>query len=135
AWVAQDHERQDEQAGEEEDEHRPLPPPEVPADGDPDEEYGGDRDDDERLEAEVLAGQADAHELGADGQKVQQEDAAGGEPSPAAPEALADELGVADPGHRPEAHDHLLVDDQHGDEEEQGPQKRVTEVLARLRIG
>ena len=42
---------------------------------------------------------------------------------------------MADPGHRTEAQDHLLVHVQDRDQQQQGPQQRRAVVLARLRIG
>jgi len=51
---------------------------------------------------------------------------------PELPEALVDQAGVADAGDRTEANDHLLVDDQHRDEQGQRPQQRQPVVLAGL---
>ena len=75
--MADQYQRQDQQAREEEHEHGPLPTPKVAAHGDANQEERCDRHGDEDAEAEVLPSQADAHELGADGQEVEQEDAAG----------------------------------------------------------
>ena len=47
------------------------------------------------------------------------------------PEALVDQPGVAHAGDRAEADDHLLVDDEDGDEQRQGPQQAEPVVLAR----
>ena len=47
-------------------------------------------------------------------------------------EALVDQPGVADAGHRAEADHHLLVDHQHRDEQGQGPQQGEAEVLTGL---
>ena len=38
-------------------------------------------------------------------------------------------------GDRPESDDHLLVHDQHGDQQWQGPQQREAEVLPGLSVG
>ena len=57
------------------------------------------------------------------------------EPAPEASEPLDDQPGVADPGDRAEPHDHLLVDDQDRDEQQQHPEQARAVVLARLRIG
>ena len=51
--------------------------------------------------------------------KFKQEQVADREAGPEPAEALVDQPGVADAGHRAEADDHLLVDDQDGDEERQ----------------
>ena len=133
--MAEHDQRQDKQAGKQEDEHRALPATEVAADRDHDQDRRRRRYDDRRMQAEVLAREAHSHELGADGQEVEEEDAADREQAPEAAEPLTDQPRVADSGDRAEAHDHLLVDDQHRDEQDQGPQQRVPEVLAGLRVG
>ncbi len=50
-------------------------------------------------------------------------------------EALEDEPAVTDPGDRAEADDHLLVHDQHRDEQDQHPEQARAVVLARLGVG
>ncbi len=51
------------------------------------------------------------------------------------PESLVDEPGVAHTGHRAQTDHHLLVHDEHGDQQWQGPQERQSEVLSRLAVG
>jgi hypothetical protein len=51
------------------------------------------------------------------------------------PESLADETAVTDAGHRAETYHHLLVDDEHRDQERQRPEQRVAEVLTGLGVG
>ena len=82
-------------------------------------------------DAEVAEREADADELGDDRQEVQEEQVADREPAPEAPEALVDQARVADAGDGAEAHDHLLVDDQHRDQQQQHPQQAGAVVLAR----
>ena len=132
--MAEKNQRQDEKAGKQEDEHRALPAAEVAADRDAYQNRGRDRDDDHGMQAEVLAGEADAHELRADGQKVQKEYARDRVHSPEPAEALADEPRVADAGHRAQPDDHLLVDDQNRNQQDQRPEQRVAEVLAGLGV-
>ena len=86
-------------------------------------------------DAEIAEGEADADELGDDGEEVQEEQVSDREGPPELAEALVDEPGVADAGHRPEAHDHLLVHDQDRDEQGERPKQRGPEVLARLGVG
>jgi hypothetical protein len=78
---------------------------------------------------------ADTDELGCDGEEVQDEQVTDRECPPELPEALVDQAGVADAGDRTEANDHLLVDDQHRDEQGQRPQQRQPVVLAGLGVG
>ena len=132
--MTQEGQRQDQKAGEEEDEHRTLPAPEVPGHRDGDEYQGGRRDHDVWADAKVGRREPHADELGADGEEVQQEQVTDREPAPKATEPFDDQLGVTDPGHRPEADHHLLVDDQDGDQQDQGPEQRVAEVLPGLRV-
>ena len=54
-------------------------------------------------------------------------------PEPAEP--LVDEPGVPDAGDRAEPDHHLLVDDQHRDQQQQRPQQAVAVVLPGLRVG
>ena len=67
--------------------------------------------------------------------KFKQEQVADGEPAPEAAEALVDQPCVTDAGDRAEAHDHLLVDDQHGDKQQQHPQQARAVVLPGLGVG
>ena len=67
--------------------------------------------------------------------KFEQEQVADREPAPEAPEALVDQPRVADAGDRAEPDDHLLVDDQHRDQQQQHPQQARAVVLAGLRVG
>jgi hypothetical protein len=78
---------------------------------------------------------ADADELGHQGQRVQDEQIDDAEGPPKLAESLQDEPGVPDPGNGAQAQDHLLVDIQHGHEQRQGPEKRSAVILAGLGIG
>src|SRR5947208_2742589 len=84
-----------------------APAPEAAAGGDGDEGDGGDGHGYVPAHAEVAEGQADADELGRDGEEVQQEEVADGEGAPEPAEALDDEPGVADAGDGTQPHDHL----------------------------
>ena len=123
ARVAQKREWNYEQARKQENEHRPLPAAEVAAQGDDDQDDRRQRNDQVPVEAEVLRGQGDAHELGADRQEVQEEEVADRVPAPVPPEPLGDEPRVAHAGHSPQAHHHLLVDDQDRDQQHKRPQQ------------
>ena len=57
------------------------------------------------------------------------------ERAPEAAEALVDQPGVADAGDGAEPDDHLLVDDQHRDQQQQHPQQAGAVVLAGLGVG
>ena len=133
--MAERGQRQHEQAGKEKDEHRPLPLAEVSAGGDADQDQRRDRDDDVTVEPEVFGGQPDSDELRADDQEVEQEQPRHRIPAPEAAESLDDELGQPDAGDGAQAHDHLLVHDQHRRQQQQGPEQRIAVVLARLRVG
>ena len=135
ARVGQEEERDDQEVREHEHEHRALPAAEGAGDGDRDQRHGGDRHGDVLGEAEVAEREAHADELGDDREEVEQEEVADREEPPEAPEALVDELRVTDAGDRAEAHHHLLVDDQHGHEQQQHPHQRGAVVLAGLRVG
>ena len=63
--------------------------------------------------------QADADELGGDGEEVEEEQVADREGTPELAEPLVDQPGVPDAGDRTEADHHLLVDDEHRDEQRQ----------------
>ena len=119
----EDHERDGEEVHRHEDEHEALPAPEAAGRRHGDQADSGDRDRDVGRYAEVAEGEAHADELGDDREEVQEEQVADREGPPELPEALVDQPGMADAGHRPEADDHLLVDDQDRDEQGQGPQQ------------
>src|ERR1700674_486412 len=119
--MAQKDERQDQKAGEEEDEHRTLPAPEVPGHGYADENEGSDRNHDVGAQTKVSARKAHPDELGADREEVQQEQVTDREPTPKAAEPFDDQLGVPHSRDGPEAHHHLLVDDQDRDQQDQRP--------------
>ena len=68
-------------------------------------------------------------------QEVQEEQVADSNQPQNAAEALDDQPRVADAGHRAEPYDHLLVDDQHRDQQQQHPQQAGAVVLARLGVG
>jgi hypothetical protein len=118
-----------------EDEHEALPAAEAARGRDGHQPEGGQGDRDVGTDAEVAEGQAHADELGDDGEEVQDEEVADGEGPPEAAEALDDETGVADTGDGAQADDHLLVDDEDGDEQGQGPQQAEAVLLARLGVG
>ena len=67
--------------------------------------------------------------------KFEQEQVADGKPAPATAEAFVDQPGVPDPGDRAEPDHHLLVDDEHRDQQQQHPQQGVAVVLAGLGVG
>jgi hypothetical protein len=69
-------------------------------------------------------GAHDRDELGGDRQEVEQEQVTHAEPAPEPAEPLVDRPRVPDAGYRAEPDDHLLVDDQHRDEQQQHPQQR-----------
>ncbi len=96
---------------------------------------GGGRHGDVLADPEVAKGQTDADELGDDREEVKDEQVADREPAPEAPEALIDQARVPNSGHGAEADHHLLVDDQHWDQQEQDPQQTGAEVLACLGVG
>ncbi len=93
-----------------------------------------DRHRDVLADAEVAEREAHADELGDDREEVEDEQIAHREPSPEAAEALVDQARVTDTRHRAEADHHLLVDDQHRDQQQQHPQQAGAVVLARLRV-
>ncbi len=118
-----------------EDIHTALPAAKAPRDGHRDEAHRRERDNDIGADVEIRRCQADPDELGDDGEEVEDEQVADRERAPEPAEALEDEARVTHAGHGPEPDDHLLVDDQHGDEQRQRPEQRRSEVLSRLRIG
>src|ERR1700694_5124042 len=132
--VAEQGQWKDEQAGEDEDEHRALPATEIPGHRDGDEDQGCKRHNKKATESEVFRRERHSDELGADGQEAQKEQAANGIPAPELAEPLGDQPRVANASDRPEADDHLLVDDEDRHQEDERPEQRVPVVLARLRI-
>ena len=96
---------------------------------------GGHGYRDVRADAEVLQREGDADEFGDDGQEVEDEQVPDAEPAPEPAEPLVDQPGVPHPGDRAEPDHHLLVDDQHRDEQQQHPQQAVAVVLPGLRVG
>src|SRR5260370_19816686 len=113
--MAQDDEGEHHQARKEEDKHRPLPAAEVSSERDGDKEKSCERNDHVRADSEVFRSEADANELGADCQEVEQEEVADRKPTPGPPKPLGDKPCVADPGHGPEAEAPLLLDAQDRD--------------------
>ena len=93
-----------------------------------------DRDGDVLAHPEVAEREAHPDELGDDREEVEDEQVADREPAPEAAEALVDETGVTDAGDRSEPDDHLLVDDQHRDEQDERPQQRRAVVLPGLGV-
>ena len=83
---------------------------------------------------EVRGAELDTDELRGDRQEVEHEQVADGEASPDVAETLEDETPVPDSGHRAESHDHLLVDDEHRDEQQQRPEQRGAVVLSCRRV-
>ena len=135
AGIGRKEEREQDQADRDKREHRPLPAGEAAARGDRDQDDPGDRHRNVRADVEVLQRERDADELGDDGQEVQDEQVADAEPAPEPAEPLVDEPGVPDAGDRAEPDHHLLVDDQHRDQQQQRPQQAVPVVLPGLRVG
>ena len=133
--MAQHRQRKHQKAREKKHEHRSFPAAEVACDRDAYEQQRGHRDNHCRIQAEMLARHADAHEFRADGQEIEQEDPRHRVPAPEPAESLADEACIADAGHRTETYHHLLVHDEDRDQKQESPQQRVTEVLAGLGIG
>ena len=117
----EDHERDGEEVHDDEDEHETFPAPEAACRGYGDQPERGDGDRDVRGYPEVAEGKAHPDELGDDREEVQDEQVADREGRPEPSEALLDQPGMADARHRPEPHDHFLVDDQDRDEQRQGP--------------
>ena len=133
--VRQDEQRDQQQVGEDEDEHEALPPTEAACCR---HEHEADTGDGHRIvgaHVEVLQGKPNADELRGDGQEVQDEQVGDGEGPPELSVALPDEPTMAHAGYCTESHHHLLVHDQHGDQERQDPQQGQPEVLSGLRVG
>ena len=127
--------RHDEQVREHEHEHRSLPRPEAAGGCHRHERDGCDRNRHVIGNAEVAEREAHPDELGDDGQEVQYEQVDHREPAPEAAEPLDDQTSVTDAGDGAEANDHLLVDDQHRNQQKQHPQQAGAVVLAGLRVG
>ena len=135
AGVGDHHQRDHQDVEGQEEEHEPLPGLEPAGDGDGHQQDGAKGDGDVGAEPEVAGPQGDADELGDDGQEVEDKEVTNREGAPELAEPLEDEPPVSDPGDRAEADDHLLVDDQHRDEQHQHPEQAGAIVLARLGIG
>ena len=123
------------QADGDEGEHGPLPLLEASGRHDGHQGHGRRRHRYVGRDPGVGARQRYADELGDDGQEVEEKKVPDAEPAPAASEPLVDEPGVAHAGHGSEPDNHLLVDDQDGDEEQQCPQQRGVIVLPGLGVG
>jgi hypothetical protein len=113
----------------------PLETAERPGERRGDDHHGGAGHGHPLRQPEVAGGEGDADELGDDGQRVQDEQVDDRERAPERSEAPQDQPGVADAGDRAEAQHHLLVDVQHGDQQEQRPQQPGAVVLAGLAVG
>src|SRR5260370_38049933 len=101
--MAKDDQRENQQAREEEDEHRPLPAAGVSSERDGDKEKRCERNDHVRADSEVFRSEADANELGAGCQGVEQEEVADRKRTPGPPKPLGDKLCVAAACHSPAA--------------------------------
>ena len=123
------------QVREHEHEHPSLPGAEAARGSDRDERHCGDRHRDVLGDAEVPEREADPDELGRDREEVQHEQVSDGEPAPEASEALLDQPRVPHAGDRTEPNHHLLVDDQHRNQQEQHPEQAGAVVLPGLRVG
>jgi hypothetical protein len=74
-------------------------------------QHGREDDGRDLRQPEVGTGQADADELGDDGQRVEHEQVDDTERAPELSEPFQDEAGVPDSGHRAQTQHHLLVDE------------------------
>src|SRR5260370_32349549 len=110
--LPQSHRHQQQATGDEQ-QSEPLEAPEIASAGGGDDDRG--RGDDAELlrETEVAQRQADADELGHDGEGVEYEQVDDAEGAPELADALEDEPSVPDAGHGAPAQDHLLVDVEH----------------------
>ena len=133
-WMAEKHQRDAQQIPEEDDEHQPFPRLETTGDRDADKQETGERYRNPGGDSEVLRTERDADELRGDREEVEHEQIADREASPDLSEPLEDEATMPDTGHRAEAHHHLLVHDEHRDEQYQGPEQAGSVVLSRRRI-
>ena len=127
-------ERNHEQVARDEHEHQPLPLLEAAGHRYPDQDERRDRNRDELAHAEIAEGEVDPDELRHDREEVEDEEVDHRERAPEAAEALDDQAGVPDARHRPQAHDHLLVDDQHRDQQQQNPEQARPVVLPGLDV-
>jgi hypothetical protein len=127
--------RDQQQAAEHQEQREPLEATEITGTGRGDDDRG--RSDDPQLprQAEVVERQADADELGNDGERVQQKQVYDTECAPELPKALHDQAGVADAGYRTEAQHHLLIDVEDRHQQQQRPEQCGPIVLASLGIG
>ena len=76
-----------------------------------------------------------ADELGHDRERVQDEQIDDAEGAPELAEALEDQPCVTDAGHGAQPQHHFLIDEEHGHEQQHGPQQGGAVVLSRLRVG
>jgi len=98
------------------------------------DESGGNCDAPDFGQTEEVQRQADADEFGYDREGIEDEEIDDAERAPEFAEAFENEARVSDAADGAESQDHLLVDEEHGDEEQQRPQKRGSVVLSRLRV-
>ena len=133
--VGEDRKRDNKEIGDDEQQHEAFPAPETAGRRHHNQCYGRDRDGNVLAHPEIAEGEVDAYELGDDREEIEDEQVAHREHPPKATEALLDEPGMAHAGDRPEPDDHFLVDNEHGDQQRQHPQKAVAIVLARLGVG
>ncbi len=133
--VSEDDEGDDEEVRADEEQHEPLPAAEAARERDAHQPGRGERHREVGRDAEVAEGEADADELGDDREEVEHEQVTDGEGAPEPAETLVDQPGVTDAGHSAEPDDHLLVDDEHRDEQGQGPEQAEAEVLPSLGVG
>jgi hypothetical protein len=115
--VCEQGQRYQQQAEQDEDEHGAFPAAEAARGRDCHQQDRGDRDRDVPADPEIAQRQRDADELGDDGEEVEQEQVTDAEPAPEPAEAFVDEPSVPYPGDRPEPDDHLLVDDEDGNDQ------------------
>src|SRR4030081_1578050 len=133
--MAQNRQRDDDEADQDQEVHDSLPALVAAGHRPRDERSRCKRNGEERAHPEVLHSQAHTDELGDDGQEVEDEEVADREEAPELPKALEDQPGMADAGDQAEPYHHLLVYDQHGYQEKQVPEQRSAIVLARLGVG
>jgi hypothetical protein len=126
--------RHQQKAAKDEQKREPFEPPEVAG-------PGGRYDDSRRGdhaellgETEVAQRQGDADELGHDRERVQQKQVDDAEGPPELADALEDEPGMADAGHRTQPQHHLLVDVEDRYQQDQRPEERRAVGLGGLRV-
>ena len=131
----QQEEGDDEQRTHDQHQAEPLEAPEAPrAHGGNDGASG--KDHGRQLgEAQIADRQGDPDELGHDGQGIQHEQVDDAEGAPELPEALEDQSRMPDAGDRSQPEDHLLVDVEHRDQEEERPHEVGPVVLTGLGVG